>query len=134
MTSTEPFSVLPAMLGAPDDLISLLELDDRDLSRLRKRATEIDARVEIGRHYGTIHDYLVELFRYQGIDEVVADGLALFPGAEEVTSLLAVEEIARSGRYDFVGPTSARKTRTGRSLVGMNSLGTRSLIPERRRF
>ena len=52
-------------------------------------AMEIDARAEISRHYGTIRDYLVELFRYQGIDEVVAEELALFPGAEEVAALLA---------------------------------------------
>ena len=65
-------------------------------------AMEIDPRVEIDRHYGTIREYLVELFRYQGIDEVVAEELALFPGAEEITALLAVEEVAASGRYDFV--------------------------------
>jgi arsenite-transporting ATPase len=65
-------------------------------------AMEIDARAEISRHYGTIRDYLVELFRYQGIDEVVAEELALFPGAEEVAALLAVEEIARKASYDFV--------------------------------
>ncbi len=65
-------------------------------------AMEIDARAEINRHYGAIREYLVELFRYQGIDVVVADELALFPGAEEVTALLAVEEIARSAVYDFV--------------------------------
>jgi arsenite-transporting ATPase len=65
-------------------------------------AMEIDARAEINRHYGAIREYLVELFRYQGIEDVVADELALFPGAEEVTALLAVEELARSGVYDFV--------------------------------
>jgi arsenite-transporting ATPase len=65
-------------------------------------AMEIDARAEISRHYGTIRDYLVDLFRYQGIDEVVAEELALLPGAEEVAALLAVEEIARAGTYDFV--------------------------------
>jgi len=65
-------------------------------------AVEIDARAEIGRHYGTIRDYLVELFRYQGIDEVVAEELALLPGAEEVAALLAVEQFSRSADYDFV--------------------------------
>jgi arsenite-transporting ATPase len=74
-------------------------------------AMEIDARVEIARHYGMIRDYLVELFRYQGIDDVVAEELALFPGAEEMTALLAVEEVSRSRRYDFVvvdcAPTGA---------------------------
>ncbi len=65
-------------------------------------AMEIDPRVEIGRYYGTIRDYLVELFRYQGIDDVVAEELALLPGAEEVASLLAVEELSRRRTYDFV--------------------------------
>lgn len=65
-------------------------------------ALEIDGREEMGRHWGTIRDYLVALFRYQGIEEVVAEELALLPGAEEITTLLAVEEHARSGRYDLV--------------------------------
>jgi len=65
-------------------------------------AMEIDARSEINRHYGAIREYLLELFRYQGIEDVVADELALFPGAEEITALLAVEELARSGVYDLV--------------------------------
>ena len=45
--------------------------------------------------------YLVSLFRHQGIEGVVADELALLPGAEEVAALLAVEEATRSGAYDL---------------------------------
>jgi arsenite-transporting ATPase len=74
-------------------------------------AVEIDARVELGRHWGRIRDYLVSLFRYQGIEEVVAEELALLPGAEELTSLMAVEEHAASGDYDLIvvdcAPTDA---------------------------
>jgi arsenite-transporting ATPase len=65
-------------------------------------AIEIAARAEVGRYYGEIRSYLVELFRHQGIDDVVADELAMLPGVEEVTALLAVEELARSGLYDLV--------------------------------
>jgi arsenite-transporting ATPase len=65
-------------------------------------AMEIDARAEISRHYGAIRDYLVELFRYQGIDDVVAEELALFPGVEEMAALMVVEELAQSAVYDFV--------------------------------
>jgi arsenite-transporting ATPase len=87
---------------------SLGDVLDRELTSVPSElapkldAMEIDARAEINRHYGTIREYLVDLFRYQGIDEVVADELALFPGAEEVTALLAVEDIASSGVYDLV--------------------------------
>jgi len=65
-------------------------------------AVELDARAEMSLHYGAIREYLVELFRFQGIDEVLADELALLPGAEEITALLAVEELAQTGEYDFV--------------------------------
>jgi len=55
----------------------------------------------MGRHWGKIRDFLVSLFRYQGIEGVVAEELALLPGAEELTTLLAVDEFARSDDYDF---------------------------------
>lgn len=64
-------------------------------------ALEVDARAVLDRHWGSIRDYLVTLFRHQGIEAVIADELALLPGAEEVAALLCVEEAARSGRYDL---------------------------------
>ncbi|MDJ0786746.1 MAG: ArsA family ATPase [Myxococcota bacterium] len=68
-------------------------------------AVEIDARAETERHWGAIRDYLVALFRHQGIEELVADELALMPGAEELTTLLAVEARSREAgdaEYDLV--------------------------------
>lgn len=64
-------------------------------------ALEVDARTVLDRHWGSIRDYLVSLFRHQGIEGVIADELALLPGAEEIAALLAVEEAARSGRYEL---------------------------------
>jgi arsenite-transporting ATPase len=65
-------------------------------------AVEIDATVAMERHWGAVRDWLVAVFRYQGIDEAVAEELALLPGAEELASLLAVEEAARGDAYDLV--------------------------------
>ena len=65
-------------------------------------ATEVDPRAEMHHHWGRIRDYLVEMFRYQGIEDVVAEELAQLPGTEEITTLLAVEELATSGRYDLL--------------------------------
>jgi len=42
------------------------------------------------------------MFRYQGIEDVVAEELAQLPGTEEITTLLAVEKLAASGRYDLL--------------------------------
>lgn len=65
-------------------------------------ALEVDARHVIDAHWGRVRAYLVELLRHQGIDEVVAEELALLPGAEELATLVTVEEHAASGRYDLV--------------------------------
>jgi arsenite-transporting ATPase len=80
-------------------------------------ALEVDARVEMGRHWGRIRDVLVSLFRYQGIEEVVAEELALLPGAEELTTLLAVEEVAATGRYDLIVVDCAPSDTTLRLLT-----------------
>jgi arsenite-transporting ATPase len=68
----------------------------------RLDAIEIDARVEMARHWGRIRDFLVATFEHQGIDGVVADEMALLPGAEELATLLAVERFVQEGRYDLV--------------------------------
>jgi len=65
-------------------------------------AIEIDARIEMLRHWGNIREFLVSMFEYHGIDAVVAEELALLPGAEEITTLLAVEEYAATAGYDLV--------------------------------
>ena len=68
----------------------------------RLDASEVDPRVEMRNHWGRIRDYLVAMFRYQGIEDVVAEELAQLPGSEEITTLLAVEKLAASGRYDLL--------------------------------
>jgi arsenite-transporting ATPase len=65
-------------------------------------ALEVDPRVEMERHWGAVRGWLLGVFRYQGIEEAVAEELALLPGAEELTTLLAVQAAARSGSYDLV--------------------------------
>ena len=82
-------------------------LDERlgpEPRRLAERfdALEIDARHVIESHWGRVRAYLVELLRYQGIDEVVADELALLPGADELATLVCVEDWASSGDYDLI--------------------------------
>ena len=89
-------------------------------------AIEIDVRVEVIRHWGHVQQFLVELFRYQGIDAVVAEELALLPGAEEVVTLLAVEEFALSGVYDFIVVDCAPTDATLR-LVTLPDIAERTL-------
>jgi arsenite-transporting ATPase len=89
-------------------------------------ALEVDARVEVERHWGSIRDYLTALFRHHGIESVVADELALLPGAEEMAALLAVDAHARSGAWDLVVVDCAPTGATLR-LVTLPELATRGL-------
>jgi arsenite-transporting ATPase len=74
-------------------------------------AVELDARHELRERWGRIHDFLVSLFAWNGVDAAVAEELAMLPGAEEITTLLAVERLAAGGDYDLVvvdcAPTGA---------------------------
>jgi arsenite-transporting ATPase len=74
-------------------------------------ALEIDARVEARHHWGRIQSFLASMFMHQGIEPVVAEELAMLPGADELTTLLAVERYARSDAYDVIvldcAPTDA---------------------------
>jgi arsenite-transporting ATPase len=96
------------LVASADSAHSLGDVLERRLgpepSRLAPNldALEVDTPSETQRHWGAVRDYLISLFRYQGIEEVVAEELALLPGAEEITTLLAVEAYAREGGYDFV--------------------------------
>lgn len=68
----------------------------------RLEALEVDARHVVEAHWGHVRRYLTKLFQHQGIDELVAEELALLPGAEELASLVCVEDHARAGRYDLI--------------------------------
>ncbi len=65
-------------------------------------AFEVDARHVVEQHWGQVRAYLVELLRYQGLDDIVAEELALLPGAEELSTLVCVEDWAKSGDYDLI--------------------------------
>jgi arsenite-transporting ATPase len=92
----------------------------------RLDASEVDARAEMQNHWGRIRDYLIEMFRYQGIEDVVAEELAQLPGAEEITTLLAVEKLAASGRYDLLIVDCA-PTGSALRLVTLPDLAHRAL-------
>jgi len=97
----------------------------------RLEAVEIDPRIEVVRHWGSVRDYLVELFEHQGIEAVVAEELALLPGADELTTLLAVEELASRGSYDLVVVDCAPTGSTLRLLTLPDVLSTgMRLVPQ----
>ncbi len=65
-------------------------------------AVEVDVNQELARHWGVIHDYLTRFMTFQGVDDTVAEEIAILPGMEELLSLLRVRRFADSGRYDLI--------------------------------
>ena len=65
-------------------------------------ALEIDVNEELAGHWGVIQEWLTRFMTFQGVDEAVAEEMAILPGMEELFSLLRVKRLAESKAYDVV--------------------------------
>jgi arsenite-transporting ATPase len=65
-------------------------------------ALEIDVNRELASHWGTIQEWLTRFMAFHGVDEAVAEEMAILPGMEELFSLLKVREFADRGAYDVI--------------------------------
>lgn len=63
---------------------------------------ELDIQEEIKRYWKDIHRYLSSLFNTTGLDEVLAEELAILPGMEEVSLLLYINQYAQEKEYDVI--------------------------------
>ena len=75
-------------------------------------AVEIDVNQELSRHWGVIHDYLTRFMTFKGMEETVAEEMAILPGMEELFSLLKVKGWVESGTYDVRRSSTARRPGT----------------------
>jgi len=53
-------------------------------------------------HWGTIHKWVSALLTWRGMDEIIADEMAILPGMEEIANLLYIVDFYRSGKYDVI--------------------------------
>ena len=63
---------------------------------------ELDIQEEIQRYWGDIHKYISGLLNRTGLDEVLAEELAVFPGMEEVSLLLYINKYIREKEFDVI--------------------------------
>jgi len=63
---------------------------------------ELDVQEEIEKNWKDIHRYISTLFNTTGLDEVLAEELAILPGMEEVSLLLHINRYAREEKYDLI--------------------------------
>ena len=63
---------------------------------------EVDVTEEIGRHWKDISGYITALLAVKGVEEVLAEELAIFTGMEEVSALLYVNRYAKEKAFDVL--------------------------------
>ncbi len=63
---------------------------------------EIDALKEIEKKWGEIQTYLVALFSSQGLETIEAEEMSIFPGMEELFSLMEIRNYHKSSDYDVI--------------------------------
>ncbi|MFQ5860241.1 MAG: ArsA family ATPase [Dehalococcoidia bacterium] len=63
---------------------------------------EVDVFKELSVHWKTIQEWLAALMRWQGMDEVMAEELAILPGMEELVALLYVTQYSRQQEWDVL--------------------------------
>ncbi len=63
---------------------------------------ELDIQEELKTYWGEIHAYLSGLLNTTGLDEVLAEELAVLPGMEEVSLLLYINKYAQEEEFDVI--------------------------------
>lgn len=77
---------------------------------------ESDVYFNVRRHWGTIQRYMQSVFKWRGLDDVLAEELTVLPGMDELSSLLWIAEHHDSGNYDVIVVDAAPTGETVRLL------------------
>jgi len=60
---------------------------------------EVNIQKEIKRHWQQISTYITSVLRTSGLNEVEAEEMAIFPGMEELSAMMYVNQFRREDRY-----------------------------------
>lgn len=65
-------------------------------------AEELNPQTELEEHWEEIYHYFVHLFKVMGVKDVFAEEMTLFPGMEELFSLLEIYQHYQSGKFSAI--------------------------------
>ncbi len=115
------------LVASTDIAHSLSDVLDRPLDstpvRLGKKlwGQEINALIELRRHWQELREILVEEWRGRVGDSLLAEEFAVLPGMDEIMGLLQIREMARAGRFDVMVIDAAPTGETMRLLSAPES-------------
>jgi len=88
-------------------------------------ALEVDALREIREHWAPAQDYFAGFLAYLGIDDAVAEEVALFPGVDELFLLTRILRELESEEYDLLVVDCSPTAGTLRHLTLADTAGTK---------
>lgn len=101
---------------------SLADAFDRPLAPEPIKVTENlwgqepDVYFNIARYWGTIQEYMAQLFSWHGLDEVLAEEMTVLPGMDELGNLLWIADHVDSRTFDTIVVDAAPTGETLRLL------------------
>ncbi len=78
---------------------------------------EIDVLHQMQKHWREVQEYLATLLSWRGIDDLIAEEVAIIPGMDELASLLQIVYLQGSGDFDVVIVDMAPTAETLRFLA-----------------
>jgi arsenite-transporting ATPase len=105
------YRTLVMSLDAAHSLSDVFDLDKGLMDRNKGEPVEVDRNLwiqevdvgeEIQKNWKEVYQYIATLFNISGIDEVLAEELAIMPGMEEVSSLLYINRYVSRTVFDVV--------------------------------
>jgi len=79
-------------------------------------AQQINAQQRLEESWGEVRDALTDIFDWSGLKGIEAEELTVFPGMDEIFSLVTVRDHVRSGDYDLIVVDCAPTAETLRLL------------------
>lgn len=79
-------------------------------------AQQINSQQRLEESWGEVRDALTDLFDWSGLKGIEAEELTVFPGMDEIFSLVTVRDHVRSGEYDLIVVDCAPTAETLRLL------------------
>ncbi len=77
-------------------------------------AQEVDVYYSVQKYWGQLRDFILQVLRWQKVNEIMAEEIAALPGMEEGAAFLWVEQFYNSGEFDTIIIDSAP---TGETLT-----------------
>lgn len=65
-------------------------------------AQEVDVLHQMDHYWGTVQEWLAGVLSWRGVNEIIAEEVSVFPGMEELASLLQIVHLYNSGDYAVI--------------------------------